>query len=167
MLTQENLKKVLNYDKETGIFTRIKTGEIAGCLTPKGYLFISVENKRYQAHRLAWLYVYGYMPENGIDHINRIKNDNKIINLRECKQQCNIVNSDNRRDNTSGVKGICFDKQKNKWRSAIMVDGKQIHLGYFMDKLIAAKARLEAEIKYGWENYNSNSPAYQYVIGCK
>ena len=89
MITQSKLKELVNYDQDTGIFTwkkrtsnRIKIGDIIGNLHNCGYIEMGVNGKRYLAHRLAWLYVYGYMPKL-IDHINTNKQDNRICNLYE------------------------------------------------------------------------------------
>ncbi len=158
-ITYERLHEVLNYDATTGVFTqkirtsyRVKIGGIAGHLNIIGYNQIKIDGKLYKAHRLAWLYVYGYMPENDIDHINQRKNDNRIINLREASRTCNIQNSKNRADNTSGIKGVSWHKQTKKWRVRIMINKKTVYLGSFADKIQAAKARLKAEIKSGWNN---------------
>jgi hypothetical protein len=143
-LSQEDLKINLIYDKDTGVFTwkksnnsKIKVGYIAGGYDSYGYKTIKINNKLFKAHRLAWLYVYGVMPINNIDHINGIKDDNRILNLRECTQQTNNYNSSIRKDNKSGIKGITFDKKSNKWRANIRVDGEQIHLGLFSHVLDA------------------------------
>ena len=111
-LTQERLKEVLRYDAEgTGMFVRAtrqrgcRVGEVVGSFDPFGYIKIGVDAKDYLAHRLAWLYVYGYMSENLIDHINRNPADNRISNLREVSQQCNMRNTGTPKHNTSGVKG--------------------------------------------------------------
>src|SRR5436190_23425691 len=105
MLTQEKLKEVLDYDPETGLFTsRVSRGgrpasARAGCVTTKGYIKLSLCQKRYYAHRLAWLYVYGEWPSKQIDHINCVTDDNRIANLREATSAQNITNSRARRDN--------------------------------------------------------------------
>ncbi len=83
-LTQERLKEVLSYNPETGIFTRnpgIRGGEKVGT-NSHGYVSIMVDGYLYQAHRLAWLYMEGYMPEQEIDHISRKRDDNRWCNLR-------------------------------------------------------------------------------------
>lgn len=88
MLTQARLKELFHYDKETGAFTHIKArrgvrvGKILGCLANNGYLVIRADGKLYLAHRLAWMYVHGAFPPDQLDHINRMRTDNRLCNLR-------------------------------------------------------------------------------------
>jgi hypothetical protein len=154
MLTQEILKELLHYDPDTGIFTwkitksfRSQVGTIAGGHDNYGYLQISINYKLYKAHRLAWLWAYGAWPKDQIDHINCIKNDNRIINLRESN---NIENKQNlkkcHKDNkSSGLLGVSFHKPMKKFESVIMVNGKKIRLGYFYDKHEAHEAYIKAK----------------------
>lgn len=92
-LTQEALKEVLNYDPETGLFTWAKQrgsarkGSLAGCLD-RGHLIIRVNKQQYLAHRLAWMYMYGYFPATDIRHINKVKDDNRIDNLTKASRRC-------------------------------------------------------------------------------
>jgi hypothetical protein len=146
MLTQTELKRLLHYDPETGIFTRliakcnkVKVGEMVGNRNPKGYLRVNIMNKTHLLHRLAWLYVYGYSPKE-IDHINGVKDDNKIENLREAERYENMWNRDKPSTNTSGYKGVDWDRQKMKWRARCRLDGKRKHLGFFDTKDMAAEA---------------------------
>lgn len=120
-LTYERLNEPLDYNPETGEFIwkspnnrRVRVGAVAGTLGHMGYCIITIDGKHYRAHRLAWLYVNGYTPENGVDHINRVKNDNRICNLREVSQQCNIRNSKRACTNTSGVCGVVWHHIKAK-----------------------------------------------------
>ncbi len=170
MLTQKRLKELLYYDPNTGIFTwRVKTshriciGSEAGCINREGYRQIGIEGKLRPAHRLAWLFVYGYFPEHGIDHINRKPGSNQISNLREASQSCNMRNCGNRVNNTSGITGVSWDKQSNKWNARIRINQKAHNLGryFYLDDAICA--RLAAEQCVDWSNCNSSSPAYQYV----
>jgi hypothetical protein len=110
--TQDLLKEFFFYDKETGLFTRLKTtskvakrGSIAGGITKVGYSIISVGKNRHYAHRLAWLYETGSFPAKQLDHINENKSDNRICNLREATASQNSCNISSRRNNI-GVKGV-------------------------------------------------------------
>jgi hypothetical protein len=172
-LTQERLKELLHYDSETGIFTwianrgnSIKIGNIAGSKNNQGYILITIDQKQYKAHRLAWLYVYGYLPENGIDHIDNSKTNrhhNWISNLREVSNKCNIRNTGNSINNTSGIKGIGWCKRDKMWYARIKIDGKLKHVGCSKELHEAVCFRLAAEQCLNWEGCDSNSPAFQYV----
>lgn len=154
-LTAEYLRSILNYDPATGVFTwkvrtanNVKAGDIAGSLDGDGYLLIGVQSRVHSAHRLAWLYVYGTWPEDQIDHINRIRTDNRISNLREVSHKQNSQNASKRSDNTSGHPGVCWLKQSSKWRARIMHSYKMIHLGCFTTLEEAIAARKAAEKLY-------------------
>lgn len=172
-LTQERLKELLHYDPDTGIFTwevdrnnQIEAGNKAGTINNRGYQTIGIDGKVYKASRLAWLYIYGYFPENDIDHINRIRDDNRIENLRHVSRQCNMRNSKIYNNNTSGVTGVIWEMttlNSGKWRAYIQPDKKLIHLGYFDDLIDAATARWEAEKKYNFPNCQTTSSAYLYL----
>ena len=152
-LTQERLKKFYLYDPQTGIFERIKRmgghlpNKVAGYKNPNGYIYIQMDGKNYRAHRLAWLYVYGEFPKNHIDHINKIKDDNRIENLRDVTHKVNIQNTCKPRTNTSGIKGVTWIAKKNKWLASIKHFGKSIHLGYYETIEQAQQARIDGEIK--------------------
>lgn len=169
-LTQEKLKELLDYDHETGVFTwkisrgTAKKGKIAGRIDKiNGYIDIVIDRKLYKSHRLVFLYIDGYLPENVVDHINRNKTDNRRNNLREVSQTCNTRNKSLMKNNKSGITGIGWHKRDKKWWSQIMVFGKQIHLGYFDNIVDAAKSRWNAEVKYGFPNCNTTSSAYNYL----
>ena len=141
-LTQEELKEWLDYNPETGAFSRKKyASKKYGCGTidEHGYMQISVKHKVYRAHRLAWLWVYGKFPEKIIDHINGNKLDNRICNLRDV---CKSVNG----LNVNKYKG--FHKHQNKFRSRIKVFGKTIDLGVFDTPEQARNAYLAEKQKH-------------------
>ena len=157
MLTQSELKSKLHYNSKTGIFTwinckspRVKTGDKVGYLTPQGYISILIFGKKYQAHRLAWLYMYGRFPKDGIDHKDQNPSNNRILNLRSADQLTNGKNCKLGKSNTSGIIGVCWDKAREKWVARIKVEHKSIHLGRFLNKKDAREARKEADIKYGF-----------------
>ena len=166
-LTQELLKEILDYNPETGIFTwkiskqGIKN-KIAGSLKKEGYWRIGLYKKQYLAHRLAFLWMEGYIPENGIDHIDRDKQNNKWNNLREVSQSCNMRNQSTRNDNKIQITGVCLDKKTKKWRSQISIP-KKIYLGSFNNILEAVRARWEAVVKYNFPYCITTSSAYNYL----
>ena len=138
-LTQERLKSVFNYNAETGVFTnKVRRanrhiGEVAGSINGLGYCKISVDGKQYLGHRLAWLYVYGKMPEQ-IDHINCNRFDNRIINLRECNDALNHQNiRDAHKDSKTGKLGV-YLLPSGKFRARITVLGQSKHIGCFNTK---------------------------------
>jgi len=157
MITQKFLKNRFNYDENTGVFTfkvfagSKRPGEPAGCVTPKGYIHISIDSKAYKAHRLAWLYVYGVMPECDIDHIDHNKENNAISNLRLVTQIENSKNRPKDKRNSCGVTGV-YLQDCGTWRARITVNRKTIHLGIFNTLDEAKEARLVAEMLYGFHN---------------
>jgi hypothetical protein len=133
MLTQEELKSLVYYDQETGLFSwKVKrqgrNKPNLGWVESKGYIEICIAQKRLKAHRWAWFYVHGELPEQ-IDHINGIKNDNRLCNLRVVTNKQNHENRGAQKNNTSGFKGVT--KRGNKFISQIMHNRKQHYLGIF------------------------------------
>jgi hypothetical protein len=152
MITQNELKQVLHYNQDTGVFTWLVSkqgqkgiGSKAGCLTLGGYYSITIDREFYLAHRLAWFYVYGTWPANTIDHINGDTQDNRICNLREATSSQNGMNRLEQSNNTSGHRGVTFHKKAQKWRAHIKINQKQKHLGLFITKELAIEARNKAE----------------------
>lgn len=135
-LSQSDLIKMFSYDEKTGVFvwkshywTRL-IGEEAGCVGD-GYIIITIKGVPYYGHRLAWFYVYGEWPSGHIDHVNTIRGDNSIKNLRLASHQGNGANAKISKNNTSGFKGVCFESGRTKpWRSSIFYDGKSYYLGH-------------------------------------
>ena len=158
-LTYEKLHEALTYNEKTGIFNwkirrdetgrlRGRGGKIAGNLRSDGYISIGINGKGFRAHRLAWLYKYGYFPENQIDHLDQIRHHNWVGNLREATRACNMQNQKVNLMNKSGVTGVGRHKSTGKWEVHIKKNNKKIHLGYFTNLIEAAKVRYEAEQKY-------------------
>ena len=152
MITAEELREQFDYDQETGVFTRrvrssncIKIGCVAGTLNSDGYLKFRVNNKRYFAHRLAWLYVHGVWPCAQIDHINGDRDDNRIANLREATCAENSRNSKKRRGGRCRLKGVYI--QKHRFGAQIRMQGKNIYLGYYATEEEAHAAYVAAAEK--------------------
>jgi hypothetical protein len=160
-LTQSELKKHVHYDPITGIFTR--KNKIIGFPDRDGYIKFTIKGKHYLAHRLAWLYMKGYLPEHEVDHKDRIPYNNKWKNLRESTHSCNMKNKKIYKNNKSGITGISWCKYKNKWKVEISVESKRKNIGYFINLIDAAKARWEAEKKYNFPDCNTTSSALQYL----
>ena len=119
-------------------------------LNYKKYIHISVNGKRYTAHRLIYMYHHGHTPE-CIDHIDGNGLNNCIENLRAATLTQNQYNSKTRSDNTSGFKGVYFRKPSNKWMAYIKINKKMRYLGLFVNKTDAAQAVIEARVKYHGE----------------
>lgn len=140
----------LNYDPETGVFTwkhspsnNVKDGDVAGFLNKKGYLEIGYNNKLHKAHRIAWFIYYGKWPAGDIDHINGIRSDNRIKNLRDVTNSVNLQNQHKARaNNKSGLLGVHWSKRSKKWEASICIDGKNVYIGVFTDKNKAHEAYL-------------------------
>ena len=151
MITQSRIKEILNYNEETGVFTwkircgcRGIVGTIAGSIDREGYVKIGVLGGNYLAHRIAILYVYGAFPEFDTDHINGVKGDNRLSNLRcatrsENKQNIRKPQSDNK----TGVLGV--SKKRGRWIAQIKVAGVKKHLGVFDTPELAHSAYLSAK----------------------
>jgi hypothetical protein len=131
----ERLQELLAYEPETGFFRwrvnkhRALAGAVAGTVLSqeRPYLVIGIDDSRYLAHRLAWFYMTGKWPEDGVDHINGKQFDNRWVNLREATQSQNSGNGRAKSTNTSGFKGVYL--KKDKWVASITVDGDHIWLG--------------------------------------
>ena len=136
MITAEELREQLNYDPETGVFTRrvrsstrIRIGDVAGWSDKEGYVRIRVLNRVRAAHRLAWLHVHGVWPPNEIDHINGMRGDNRISNLREATHAENCRNRKKPRTGRCALKGVYM--KGARFCAKIKMNGKQTHIGYY------------------------------------
>lgn len=157
-LTAERLREVLHYDPETGIFTwRVdkrsrKAGTTAGgrC-TSHGYKIICIDYQRYHAHRLAWLYVYGTFPNEDIDHINNVRDDNRIANLRPATLSDNAQNLKKAKKQNScgllGVTGPIKGATGDRWYAQITKNSVHYFLGSFLTPDAAHQCYLEAKRK--------------------
>ncbi len=150
---------MLDYEPETGLFKwkvkrngyggKVAPGVIAG--TPShGYVAIKVAGRLWRAHRLAWLFMTGEVPPQGmeIDHISGVRDDNRWTNLRIVTRGQNNYNFGLSKRNVSGVKGVSWVAGRNQWLARLKVDGKIIHLGQFDSKEQAIAARKAGEAKY-------------------
>lgn len=158
-------RSLVDYDKETGQFMwkerpssmfsaeqHAKTwntrfaGKLAfNTLNHNGYLYGALFEGNYSTHRLAWYFVHGSEPDE-VDHINGVRTDNRIANLRDVNRTQNCRNTKRSRRNTSGAIGVCWDPVNKVWHVRI----KAKHVGRFKDFEDAVKARKAAELEFGF-----------------
>lgn len=170
VIDQIQLKELLDYDEITGVFTwkkrhgshhwikswnaRHAGKEAFSSVDKKGYKCGSVLGVMVKAHRVAWLYVHGVWPDDQIDHLNGIRHDNRIINLRDVSNQDNGKNATLSKRNSSGVTGVHWRKSRDRWIASIRCNGKLVSLGSFCDFNEAVRVRKAAEVRYGFhENH--------------
>lgn len=155
-ITLEEVSKLLTYDPKTGDFHwavnrggKTKAGDKAGW-SSLGYTIIRIGGVNFKAHRLAWLFVHGEMPNGHLDHINRIRNDNRIKNLRIATPSQNIGNSKMPSTNSSGVKGVSWCAKAKKWIAFIAVNSRNRNLGsYETIQEAAAAYKGAAKVYFG------------------
>ncbi|WAX06043.1 hypothetical protein BD26P3_00042 [Phocaeicola phage BD26P3] len=162
MITFQEAKELFIYDRDTGIikwrkrFNPMQRADLVAGNTSRrdGYTRISFKDKPYLAHRIAMLLSFGFCDDRlQVDHINHIRDDNRLSNLRFVTFADNQRNKTKRSNNTSGVTGVSYCKDRRKYVAQIVVDGANISLGRFVTLEEAAEVRKAAEIKY---NYNAN-----------
>ncbi len=156
MLTQEQAKQLFSYDPEEGILRWRKrpsgrnTSLIAGYLkenpSKPSYWVVMVNYKNYKVHQIIWVYMTGKWPDKLVDHRDLDGTNNRWSNLRLGTNSQNMMNGSIRKDNTTGAKGVSWDRRKERFRARINVGGKEIWLGYF-DTVDAAKVAREVAAK--------------------
>lgn len=145
IVSHAELLEALDYSPSTGIFKwkrnspRARIGSVAGSANNKGYLYITLNGKVYSAHALAWFYVNQVWAVGNIDHINNVRTDDRIINLRLATNQENHRNRSLSSQNKLGYKGVRAGKN-GKYVARIFVDAKERHLGTFATPELAAEA---------------------------
>lgn len=152
MLTAERLRSLLHYDRETGRFTRlvrtaqsVRVGDEAGTVARNGYVYVSVDGRRYLAQRLAVLHVTGEWPKGDVDHINGTKNDNRWSNLRDVTRSVNMLNVRAARASNRSTGLLGAYRVGSRFFAAMMVDGKSRYLGRFDTAELAHRAYIDAK----------------------
>lgn len=157
------LQERLSYNPVTGLLfwkncvgmpaawlTRWADKEAFTAVTAAGYRQGSVNGLKLYSHRVAWALHYGEWPDGQIDHLNGVKTDNRIENLRAVNNQENNRNMPRKSNNTSGVNGVCWHKKAKKWMAYVVIDGKQSYLGVFDNLEDARVVRAEASKLHGF-----------------
>ncbi len=154
MLTADRVRELFDYDRETGwlvrkvtVSSRAIAGMRAGGTRADGYRHVSVDGRRELEHRLVWLHVHGSLPDEFVDHVNGVRSDNRIANLREVSRAENTQNNTViRSDNQSAFHiGVSWHKKNKRWRARIGVSGKKVELGWFETAEQARDAYLKAK----------------------
>jgi hypothetical protein len=152
-LTAERLRELLHYDPETGVFTRLscpyrrdREGQVAGSKRLDGYWAIVIKGDVHFGHRLAWLYTFGVWPTKQVDHINGVRDDNRLNNLREAT---NAENQQNRKTNVGQDESSrgTRHRKNGRWAAVINVNGQRKSLGYYGTQEEARKAYVTAKEK--------------------
>lgn len=156
LVPPERLRELFIYTPSTGVVVwrnhQVSRGhrrfalEPAGGVGVHGYLRIRIGNLLFCTHRIAWAMHHGEWPDGEIDHIDRNPMNNKIENLRIASRSENMHNSVRPKNNTSGIKGVSWDKQFGKWAAYVGRHGKLKRLGRFASKEDAATARAWVEL---------------------
>jgi hypothetical protein len=169
-ITPELCRQLLRYEPETGKFywnerdrsffasqrsfaswnTKYAGNEALLQFSSDGYLRGVVMWQTLRAQRVAWAISYGVWPTGDVDHINGVKTDNRICNLRDVPRQVNSQNRRRRQNNSSGFNGVRLMPHNGRWRATIQADGQNVHLGVFETKEDAAAARKSAEARFGY-----------------
>lgn len=186
--SRDILNQLLRYEPETGkLFWRERTPDMfptgkyrrervcavwnsnyAGkeaftAIDTHGYPYGNIFNRKFKAHRVIWCLVHGHWPVNDIDHIDGDCRNNRLENLRCVTHGENLKNQRRPSDNTSGVVGVCWHKQRSKWKAEIQSAGVKMHLGVFENFKDAVKARRDAEVCFGFHpnHGNTRTPRHQ------
>lgn len=143
-LSVDEARRLFNYDADSGILrwrvqsnARAPVGTVAGWYSEQGYLKVKYRKKNYRVHRLAWILSHGHWPVGVIDHINHIRDDNRLCNLRDVPLSINNLNV-----TPDYYKGV------TPAQARITVDGKTIHLGFFPNVDDARTAYRKAALEY-------------------
>lgn len=156
------LEELFVYEPKTGVllwktkpdnpwWNQTFAGKPAGGLDSKGYVRIRTQGRIWSAHRVVWKLVHGVDPEY-IDHINGVRSDNRLENLRSVTMEGNARNRCLHSKNTSGISGVYWVQRDKKWVAFIYDNGTKVPLGYYSDKKDAVTARRKAEASFGYHN---------------
>ncbi len=163
LITQSELKSIVHYNPNTGLFHRYMKNKsvYTGGKTKSGYLrlFIHGYDSLY-CHRLAFLYMTGEIPQ-WVDHVNGVRDDNRWDNLRVSNPIINARNTSLSRRNKSGFSGVAYDKERNKWRAQIGNKYGKSFIGRYETKEEAIVARKAKEKELGFhENHGRENKRY-------
>lgn len=160
LMSVGDIRDLIDYNPETGVltakvnFSGRQAGSVIGSQTWQGYYAFSLFGKKCFAHRLAWLLHYGEWPSQPIDHINGIKTDNSIRNIRLCSLSQNQFNKPTQKNNTTGVKGVYWNKRDKRYVASVQFNGKKYSAGHHKDIESAKEAVMKLREKLAGEFTN-------------
>lgn len=168
-LRYEEVARLFTYDRETGVLywrnknrNTIRRKYVAGSSkgTKDGYSHVRFMGKVHPTHRIIMMLCFGHIPENAeIDHINHVRNDNRLVNLRFVTRSENSKNQSVSSKSTTGVTGVYFSKARKKYIAQIKINQEVIYLGIFETLEEAASARAEANLKFNFHNNHGEGRA--------
>ncbi|EMB7599094.1 HNH endonuclease [Salmonella enterica] len=160
LMSVGDIRDLIDYNPENGVltakvnFSGRQAGSVIGSQTWQGYYAFSLFGKKCFAHRLAWLLHYGEWSSQPIDHINGIKTDNSIRNLRLCSLSQNQFNKPTQKNNTTGVKGVYWNKRDKRYVASVQFNGKKYSAGHHKDIDSAKEAVMKLREKLAGEFTN-------------
>jgi len=140
------IKKLMNYDPNTGIFYDLKTEKPLGILKNDGHIYIWIDKTKYKAEVLAWRYVTGEWPKYPIIHIDGVKSNNWITNLKL------VTKRKAGKNNNSKIPGVYWNNKNKNWRVQISINRKNCSIGSFKNFDLAVIARCNAELENGYSD---------------
>ena len=154
-ITQALVRELFNYREDGFLIAKTRVGRrkensVVSVMNVKGYYVTRINKRTYGAHRIIFLWHHGYLPPE-VDHIDLNRGNNRIDNLRSATTQENQRNTRARRNNSSGFKGVVYEKDRGTWRALICLDRKKIHLGRFSTPEAAHAAYKKAADKHHGE----------------
>lgn len=176
-ISPEEIKRLISYDPKSGLlrwrprqqsdFASMSSfkawntqfaGREAGSISKTGYVVVSLSGQKMLGHRIAWVIHHGRWPDALMDHVNGLRADNRINNLREATPAQNAQNQRRHKSNKSGVCGVTWHKKTKRWQVRIGSANKSLHVGYFSDLQSAKDARKFAEKQHGFHENHGLAP---------
>ena len=137
------IKTNFEYCPVTGVINRFDRRNSNGSYDKDGYLIIKIKQRQFKSHRLAWFLYYGRFPDKEIDHINRERADNRLINLREVDRIGNIKNTHREPNKITGVVGIYYDKTPGLKKNYAYGKSGKTYRFYTLEEAVESKQKNE------------------------
>jgi hypothetical protein len=144
---KERPRSMFRTDRGWRTFNAQRANKAIKC-SRRGYVVVRLFNKLYQVHRIVFEMANNRtIGDNDVDHSDGMPSNNRPENLRAATVSQNMMNARLRKDNTSGLKGVYWSHQRNKWFAKLVVNRKQVHLGFHETRGLAAVARAKGALR--------------------